>query len=155
RESKTRRIPYLELALLSAMGGRLVFHKNGRPRFELSPMKLYAQLKSDMPDNIHSVPESASEPDGWFRLPDGVCAEIRENCGAEVFYAGAVDTENRAIRILFFPKGDDGVAHMQFSAQRMTTEVVGRILHHMAEANANVIRFQVRRGLNAKQDQAL
>ena len=143
----TRRLEYLELLLLSAIGGQLVFHRNGRARFELHPMRFYAQRTER-----HSITQPLPRDDlenGEFALPPIVCKAIRQRCGADnVYYAGAVDTENRVIRILFFPgAGDKAVMHLQFSAAELNATAVRGILRNLPET-INILRFQIRRGLN-------
>lgn len=151
------RIDYLELALLSTVGGQLVFHRSGRPRFEFAPIRLYSQLSTW---DFDTAEGSLAEATRIYTLKDTVCEAIRRECKSQqLFYAGAVDTENRAIRILFFPAGDRGVVHLQLSCAELNATVLAAIFQQFKRipipggkkktADANVIRFQVRRGQNA------
>lgn len=146
----TRRLEFLELLLLSSMGSQIVFHRNGRPRFELAPIRFYSQLVADR----LATDETMADPlrSGVIPLPERVCAAIMRCCDSkDIWYSGAVDTENRVIRVLFFPKGPSGVAYIQVSASELNTLVISTVLRHLKEAHANVIRFQVRRGLNERE----
>ncbi len=146
----THRLEFLELLLISSMSGQIVFHRNGKPRFELTPMRLYSQMEADRLEAIETYMHPAEH--GRVELPDRVCKKIAHCCESQsIFFSGAVDTENRVIRILFFPEGSAGVAYIQVSASEMNTKVIQAVLLHLKALEANVIRFQVRRGLNNKE----
>lgn len=145
----THRLEFLELLLLSSMSGHVVFHRSGKPRFELTPMRLYSQMEADRLEAIETIVDP--KKNGRVDIPARVCSKIARCCGSEhIFFSGAVDTENRVIRILFFPEGSAGVAYIQISASEMNTKVIQTVLRHLKALDANVIRFQVRRGLNDK-----
>lgn len=150
RRLKTSRTPNLDLMLQARLCDTLVFDPTGKPRFELLPMTLYWQLADERRYGFYHSPRDSvrMKAEGRIDLPDSVKENIEKHCGAGGSYSGAVDTENRVIRVLFFPKGDDGVAHIQFAARRMSGDVFERIMQIMSDRQANVIRFQLRRGLN-------
>ena len=142
----TIRVAFLELSLLSAMASNLVFHQSGRPRFELIPMRLLSHLRKEFDLETQ---KADAEGKGCFVLSRDICDQIRETCGHEdVYYSGAVDTEHRLIRVLFFPQGAQGVAHMQVGGAELGTNAINKVLTHVRSAQANILRFQIRRGLN-------
>lgn len=146
---ETVRVAYLELSLLSAMASSMVFHRNGRPRFELIPMRLHSYFRREGFD--HSQELAGAMGKGSFALQKDICRDIRHTCGdGDIYYSGAVDTENRLIRILFFPQGMNGVAHMQVSGGELGTSAIRRVLSHFEASEANILRFQIRRGLNKR-----
>lgn len=146
---RVHRIPYLELSLLAAMGEDLVFHVNGRPRLEFTPMRIYSHLDEEL-----AVESGRVDPfwKGKLSLHKDIREQVAHYCGrsGRIFFAGAVDTENRLIRVLFFPEGDDGVAYTQLGATEFSTAEIRKALSYLAELDANVLRFQVRRGVNRR-----
>lgn len=147
---RVHRIPYLELSILAAMGQDLVFHVNGRPRLEFAPMRVYGHLAEDLSPAVEGRVDSFWK--GKLPLSKDIQKEVKDYCGrsGRIFYAGAVDTENRLIRVLFFPEGNEGVAYTQMGATEFGTKEIRKALSYLAAPKANVLRFQVRRGVNKR-----
>lgn len=145
----TTRVAYLELSLLSAMANHIVFHTSGRPRFELIPMRLQSHFRKDDFRLAEGTADCAET--GRFFLPEQICQSIRSTCGDQaVCYSGAVDTEHRLIRVLFFAQHVNGVSHLQVSGAELGTKSIRRVLQHVKDSEANILRFQIRRGLNKR-----
>ena len=149
--ARTSQAAYLEHELMVRMCDKLVFLPSGQPRFELAPMTLYWQLAEGKNFGFYHSPKELIPvgAEGEIALPASVLSNIREHSGEDLYYAAAVDTENRVIRVLFFPKGQTGIAHMQFASRRMTSRAIARIMELLSDRQANILRFQIRRGLNA------
>lgn len=142
----------LEFLIKANFADQIVFNDAGFPRFKLKRLNLYRGMASR--DLLLSNYEKLCEDSGL------VLTDVREvdppepfvndilSLGPDIYYTSAVDTKDRVIRTLFFSKHERAPAHIQFATYGFNSLVLYTILKLIADRLGNVIRYQIRRGLN-------
>lgn len=142
---------HLQFLILSNFADQIVFNDAGFPQFKLKRMNQYRRMSNvdllvtyrKLCGDEGLVLSSTQE----LETPDVFAHEL-EKLGDEVFYTSAVDTKDRVIRTLLFSKNERVPVHIQLSTYNFDSHVLYSVLKMISDRQGNVIRYQVRPGLD-------
>jgi hypothetical protein len=142
---------YLQFLILSNFADQILFNDAGFPQFKLKRMNQYRRMSNV--DLLVTYRKLCGD-DGLMlsatqevETPEAFGREL-EKLGGEVFYTSAVDTKDRVIRTLLFSRNDRVPGHIQLSTYNFDSHVLYSVLKLISDRQGNIIRYQVRPGLN-------
>lgn len=142
---------HLQFLILSNFADQIMFNDAGFPQFKLKRMNQYRRMSNvDLLVRYRKLcgdeglTLSATHE---VETPEMFGREL-EKLGGEVFYTSAVDTKDRVIRTLLFSKNEKEPGYIQLSTYNFDSHVLYCVLKLISDRQGNVIRYQVRPGLN-------